>query len=242
MKDAYYFPHDANAHQDEKILFLRFKHQWEGVGLYWTWIEMMHDDTSGKLRVDFLEGIALSLNVDITLLKQVYNTLIESALFTEKDGLYWSERVLRNKLDFENKRKQKSVAGQIGMARRWGKNNTVITDRITEITKESKVKKSKEEENGASAPSRKFVPPTPEEVKSYCAERQNRVDPEKWLAHYEANGWRVGRNPMKDWRAAVRTWEKSEFNGQTKEKSKWNDKIMDEIQAKIKAKEESKTK
>jgi chorismate mutase len=53
----------------------------------------------------------------------------------------------------------------------------------------------------------KFLKPTIEEVTAYCHERNNSVDPLTWLAHYEANGWKVGRNPMKDWRAAVRTWE-----------------------------------
>jgi hypothetical protein len=64
-----------------------------------------------------------------------------------------------------------------------------------------------------------FVKPTIEQVREYCAERKNQVDPEAWLAYYEANGWRVGRNPMKDWRAAVVTWEKNGYsNGKQKPK------------------------
>jgi len=51
--------------------------------------------------------------------------------------------------------------------------------------------------------------PTLSQVAAYCKERNNNVDPERWLAHYESNGWRVGRNPMKDWKAAIRTWEKN---------------------------------
>lgn len=51
-------------------------------------------------------------------------------------------------------------------------------------------------------------PPTLDEVRAYCNERQNGVNAEKWYAHYEAVGWKVGKNPMKDWKAAVRTWEK----------------------------------
>lgn len=54
-----------------------------------------------------------------------------------------------------------------------------------------------------------FVPPTLEQVREYCRQRKNAVDHEQWHAHYTANGWRVGRNPMKDWRAAVRTWERN---------------------------------
>ena len=53
----------------------------------------------------------------------------------------------------------------------------------------------------------KFVPPTLEEVKNYCQERNNGVDPEKWYNHYQAVGFKVGKNPMEDWKAAVRKWE-----------------------------------
>ena len=52
--------------------------------------------------------------------------------------------------------------------------------------------------------------PTLEEVKEYCFERGNKVDPERWFDYYTSNGWRVGKNPMKDWKAAVRTWERGE--------------------------------
>lgn len=61
------------------------------------------------------------------------------------------------------------------------------------------------------AASAKFVPPTLEEVTAYCHERGDKVNPEKWMDHYTSNGWKVGKNPMKDWKAAVRTWENSEF-------------------------------
>jgi hypothetical protein len=50
--------------------------------------------------------------------------------------------------------------------------------------------------------------PTVAEVHEYCRERGNSVNPETFIAYYESNGWKVGRNPMKDWKAAVRTWEK----------------------------------
>jgi hypothetical protein len=61
-----------------------------------------------------------------------------------------------------------------------------------------------------------FVQPTLDEVRTYCQQRGNHVDAEAWLAHYEANGWRVGRNAMKDWRAAVRTWERNDIGGKPK--------------------------
>jgi len=59
---------------------------------------------------------------------------------------------------------------------------------------------------------RKFTPPTAAEVADYCSVRGNLVDAEKFIDFYTAKGWVVGKNqnPMKDWQAAVRTWEKSD--------------------------------
>lgn len=57
----------------------------------------------------------------------------------------------------------------------------------------------------------RFIPPTLEAVIAYCQERSNGVDAERFIDYYNANGWRVGKNPMKDWKAAVRTWEKNGY-------------------------------
>lgn len=57
-----------------------------------------------------------------------------------------------------------------------------------------------------------FKKPTLEEVEEYCNERQNNIDPQRFIDYYTANGWKVGRNSMKDWKAAVRTWEKTSNN------------------------------
>lgn len=56
-----------------------------------------------------------------------------------------------------------------------------------------------------------FIKPTIEEVEEYCKSRGNKVDSNKWMAHYESVGWMVGKNKMRDWRAAVRTWEPDGF-------------------------------
>lgn len=57
-----------------------------------------------------------------------------------------------------------------------------------------------------------FKPPTIEEVRSYCLERGNSVDAERWHNHYRANGWMVGKTKMVDWKAAVRTWERNGYD------------------------------
>ena len=55
---------------------------------------------------------------------------------------------------------------------------------------------------------KRFTPPTLEEVRSYCQERQNDVDAEAFIDFYTSKDWMVGKNKMKDWKACVRTWEK----------------------------------
>ena len=58
-------------------------------------------------------------------------------------------------------------------------------------------------------PQKRFVKPTIEEVQAYCKERNNNVDAQRWFDFYESKGWKVGKNPMKDWKASIRTWERS---------------------------------
>lgn len=58
-----------------------------------------------------------------------------------------------------------------------------------------------------------FIPPTVEEVAAYCRERKNKVDPNRFVDFYSMKGWMVGKSKMKDWKAAVRTWEHNSKTG-----------------------------
>lgn len=64
----------------------------------------------------------------------------------------------------------------------------------------------------------RFVPPSVEEVAAYCRERNNRIDPQTFVDFYASKGWVVGKSKMKDWKAAIRTWEKRDGNGQPERK------------------------
>lgn len=64
--------------------------------------------------------------------------------------------------------------------------------------------------NNQSNSNRGFHPPTVTEVKSYCSERKNTVDANRFCDFYAAKGWMVGKNKMRDWKAAVRTWEEKQ--------------------------------
>ena len=81
-----------------------------------------------------------------------------------------------------------------------------------------------------------FQKPTLEDIRAYCISRSNNVDPEQFFNFYESKGWMVGRTPMKDWRASVRTWEKREKEipqrkRETRQESVFehNIKVMDEL-------------
>jgi hypothetical protein len=55
-----------------------------------------------------------------------------------------------------------------------------------------------------------FAPPTLEEVAAYCKERGGKVDPQRFIDFYASKGWMIGKNKMKDWKAAIRTWERDD--------------------------------
>ena len=60
---------------------------------------------------------------------------------------------------------------------------------------------------------RGFTPPSIDEVSAYCTERNNGIDPQHFVDFYEAKGWMVGKNKMKDWKAALANWNKEDSNG-----------------------------
>lgn len=74
---------------------------------------------------------------------------------------------------------------------------------------------------------KRFVKPTVEEVKQYCIERNNCVNAEQFYDYYESNGWKVGKNSMKDWKACVRTWERNGYDKPIKKKNNKQDTLND---------------
>ena len=76
-------------------------------------------------------------------------------------------------------------------------------DRSTTICKNVKNERMKET---SIVPTKRFVKPKKEELDAYCKEMNYDVNTDRWLAHYESNGWKVGKNPMKSWKSALKTW------------------------------------
>lgn len=118
---------------------------------------------------------------------------------------------------------------QENIRKRWDTTVYDGTSGIPDDTKHTKEKEKKKEnilsspnveDSIARTPARKrFTPPTLAEVTAYCRERQNAVDPQRFIDYYTANGWKVGKNSMKDWKAAVRTWEGKQRDSATAQRS-----------------------
>ena len=97
-----------------------------------------------------------------------------------------------------------------------------------EIEKELEIEIEKEKDSKANkspTKAKRFVKPTLSEIEQYCIERGNKVDAQHFYDYYESNGWKVGKNSMKNWQAAVRTWERSEYRKPNSKKNSKEDAI-----------------
>lgn len=93
-----------------------------------------------------------------------------------------------------------------------GSLTTKVLDAHIEVRGNKEEVTSKEGGAGETKPTAKFKPPTVAQVAAYCTERKNHVDAQNFVDFYTSKGWKVGREPMRDWKAAIRTWEKNVRN------------------------------
>ena len=118
-------------------------------------------------------------------------------------------------------------------------NTDTYTDPYTDPYKykeRKECKERKEREEVLPRPPKKFIQPNLEDVTAYCQERKNQINPQQFIDHYEARGWefKTGQK-MKDWRAAVRTWERNNFEskkgGNTADKDDWKKKMLNDLKS-----------
>ena len=95
-----------------------------------------------------------------------------------------------------------------------------------ELEKEKELEIEKDSSAKSTTTKRKrFEKPSISDIKQYCMERNNNIIAEHFFDYYESNGWKVGKNSMKDWKAAVRTWERSEYRKPNSKKNSKEDAI-----------------
>lgn len=221
MKETYYFSHDYNARNDPKLIELMCEHGISGIGAFWCIIEMLYEQ-GGTIPITQYKSIAFVLHTDSKMVESIIN---DFGLFENDGEKFWSNSVklrLEKAKEVSEKRK-KSILSRWDSAKNKKDKYTRNTSVLQNDIKESKVKvKEKEINNNNSFLDRKesetpispkvkrFKSPTVEEIKGYCEERGNSICPQNFFDYYESNGWKVGKNPMKDWKAAVRQWERRE--------------------------------
>jgi len=137
-----------------------------------------------------------------------------------EDGKYRNpklEKVRQTQINYRNKQ---SAAGKKGAAKRWDSNpNGNPSGEKIALRSSSSSSSSVSQKNRASP----FSPPSQKEVEQYCYEKNYSLDAEAFIGFYESNGWKVGRNPMKSWKAALTTWQKrnkGNNNGQADNRSR----------------------
>lgn len=131
------------------------------------------------------------------------------------------ERMDSDKAAYEELTEKRTEAGRRGAAKRWQTDGKSMANDGKAIASHNKrmANDSKHMANDGESVSvsvsvnnknnnRRFTPPTVEEVRQYCLERNNGIDAESFVAFYESKGWKVGSTPMKNWKSAVITWEK----------------------------------
>ena len=94
----------------------------------------------------------------------------------------------------------------------WIQNGYKMDTQVSIDKDRLELEKNSKEENavGALSPQKRFQKPTLEEISSYCSERKNNINAQQFYNFYESKGWKVGSQPMKDWKACIRTWEQRE--------------------------------
>ena len=229
MKETFYFQHDYNARNDPKLQDVLFDLGVEGIGVFWCIIEQLYEQ-GGKLPLHYCKSIAFALHVDFKCVERLVN---DYGLFKNDGENMWSESVL-NRL---NRRKDISDKRKLAALARWRQNlenqsqasiqstdNPIINNanemqvhttsnasaghKEKEIKEKNNIKESIKEKHETA---KRFVPPTLEEVKARIKEMNYTFDAEAFIAFYQSKNWMVGKNKMKDWKAAMVTWQKREY-------------------------------
>ena len=135
MKETFYFPHDYNAMQDEKIKMLIRKHGMEGYGIFWAIVEMLYNNANA-LRTDY-EGIAFDVRTNCEKIESIVNDFDLFIVDRDTFGSMSIERRL-------NERKEKSRKAKESASYRWNNANALRTECDGNAIKEKKVKEKKE--------------------------------------------------------------------------------------------------
>jgi hypothetical protein len=240
IKDGFvYFNFDVDFLLDHKIKAVRGRFGCDGLMLYIYILCLIYDKGYYiQLDDDFADIASDDLKMSTDKIGLILNFLLNKSLFDDK--LFSADKVLtsrsiQRRFQAMAKSKKRDVEVnknfwileksetesfiKVTHFRDLSEKNTDKSEKNdTNKNKVNKIKinKNKIKDNiGTDKPSRKrtvFKKPTVEEIFEYCRERGNTVDPEHFYDYYESKGWTVGKQPMKDWKACVRNWERNGYD------------------------------
>lgn len=197
-----YYLHDTSAFDDEKVTELFINFGYEGVGLFYVVLEKLAKQEK-PVKTEVLKK---QLRIGKKL-EKCWKFMEEIGIISSNNGETFNKQLLNfsEKYQIKKEKTRKKVS-------EW-REKQEIAETVTSYKDECnppKVKKSKVNEIDNKL--KKFIKPELIEISDYCLDRKNSVDANKFFNYYESNGWQVGKNKMKDWRAAVRTWEANDVN------------------------------
>ena len=218
-----YFNHDTQASKDDRIIALRSSMGGAAVDAYWTIIELIHRDETelvfGENQM-LTKSVSAWLFTDEKTLMQWVEYMLEVGLLvlcdrTSESVVVTSERARGNIVAYQQKvetaRENGKNGGRKPSKNRVGSTSVSKTNQDRTVSKRKSKSKSNKEDipNGISKKSSTFSPPTVDEVKAYASEKGYSIDAERFCDFYASKGWMVGKNKMKDWRAAARNWNRN---------------------------------
>lgn len=219
MKDAFYFPHFIGSRHDRKIKRLRKELGIEGYGIFFMLLEVLRE------QADFTYPLSDTdlLSEEFGTSEQKINAVIHNYdLFaiTNQNTHFLSPKLIIYIEPWLKRKEQARIAGiASGESRRLKIIEQELNGSSTDVEREPNNKRKKEinkEIINEKKQKPQFSIPTLDQVKDYCLERNNNVDPERWFDFYKSKGWMVGKNKMQDWKACVRTWEKQDVSSEKK--------------------------
>lgn len=229
MADVKWIKIVTDVFDDEKLLLIDSLPERDGIIVIWFKMLCLAGKTNNGGVLLLNDKIAYTDEMLATIFRRPVNTVRLALQTFEQFGMIeiindiitipnWDKHQSLDKLEQAREQTRKRVAKhrekQKALAACNVTSNGVVTqsnatDKIRE-DKDIELDIEKDKENKADNPPRtRFKAPTLEEVQDYCIERNNNVDAQRFIDYYTSNGWKVGKNPMKDWKAAVRNWERT---------------------------------
>lgn len=157
-----------------------------------------------------ISGLARIARIDVRNMHKMWSAVIAKKFTTDAAGMYVNPRM---EIEREKQAIYKEVQSKKGVAGNKIKWKDHVAAAIPVRSPEDRSSSSSSTSIKNKEKNRGFHPPSAIEVSAYCQERKNQVTVQTFISHYESNGWMIGKNKMKDWKAAVRTWETRGGNG-----------------------------